>query len=146
MKIGSRGEFLEHYILLPPTTFSDSRGFFLLNTDLTVTLYLSQSVDVLYSFFYFDSIDTLFCFSVFVFVSFFRFLLFYSFPVPCVPFFQVAIIAGNFELAELIKNHKETDIGKRQRHIFSFLFYPPGLSPHPPESFRGSVSNPPPVA
>ncbi|TRY75988.1 hypothetical protein DNTS_010894 [Danionella cerebrum] len=25
--------------------------------------------------------------------------------------FQVAIIAGNFELAELIKNHKETDIG-----------------------------------
>ncbi|KAK6319846.1 hypothetical protein J4Q44_G00089530 [Coregonus suidteri] len=26
--------------------------------------------------------------------------------------FQVAIIAGNFELAELIKNHKETDIGK----------------------------------
>lgn len=144
MKIGSRREFLEHYILLPPTTFSDSRGFFfLLNTDLTVTLYLSQSVDVLYSFFYFDSIDTLFCF---VFVSFFRFLLFYSFPVPCVPFFQVAIIAGNFELAELIKNHKETDIGKRKKHIFSFLFYPPSLSPHPPESFRGSVSNPPPVA
>lgn len=27
---------------------------------------------------------------------------------------QVAIIAGNFELAELIKNHKETDIGKWQ--------------------------------
>lgn len=27
-------------------------------------------------------------------------------------FLQVAIIAGNFELAELIKNHKETDIGK----------------------------------
>lgn len=26
--------------------------------------------------------------------------------------FQVAIIAGNFELAEYIKNHKETDIGK----------------------------------
>ncbi|GLD71942.1 SH3 and multiple ankyrin repeat domains protein 3-like protein, partial [Lates japonicus] len=26
--------------------------------------------------------------------------------------FQVAIIAGNFELAELIKNHKETDIGE----------------------------------
>lgn len=25
---------------------------------------------------------------------------------------QVAIIAGNFELAELIKNHKETDIGE----------------------------------
>lgn len=25
---------------------------------------------------------------------------------------QVAIIAGNFELAEYIKNHKETDIGE----------------------------------
>lgn len=25
---------------------------------------------------------------------------------------QVAIIAGNFELAELVKNHKETDIGE----------------------------------
>lgn len=25
---------------------------------------------------------------------------------------QVAIIAGNFELAELIKNHKESDIGE----------------------------------
>lgn len=25
---------------------------------------------------------------------------------------QVAIIAGNFELAELIKNHKATDIGE----------------------------------
>lgn len=28
---------------------------------------------------------------------------------------QVAIIAGNFELAELIKNHKETDIGEWAR-------------------------------
>lgn len=28
---------------------------------------------------------------------------------PC-PVLQVAIIAGNFELAEYIKNHKETDI------------------------------------
>ena len=27
------------------------------------------------------------------------------------PVLQVAIIAGNFELAEYIKNHKETDIG-----------------------------------
>lgn len=30
---------------------------------------------------------------------------------PC-PLLQVAIIAGNFELAEYIKNHKETDIGE----------------------------------
>lgn len=30
----------------------------------------------------------------------------------CLFSLQVAIIAGNFELAELIKNHKETDIGK----------------------------------
>lgn len=27
-------------------------------------------------------------------------------------FLKVAIIAGNFELAEIIKNHKDTDIGK----------------------------------
>lgn len=30
---------------------------------------------------------------------------------PC-PLLQVAIIAGNFELAEYIKSHKETDIGR----------------------------------
>lgn len=30
----------------------------------------------------------------------------------CCSRLQVAIIAGNFELAELIKNHKETDIGE----------------------------------
>lgn len=28
------------------------------------------------------------------------------------PVLQVAIIAGNFELAEYIKSHKETDIGE----------------------------------
>lgn len=28
------------------------------------------------------------------------------------PLLQVAVIAGNFELAEYIKSHKETDIGK----------------------------------
>lgn len=33
---------------------------------------------------------------------------------PC-PLLQVAIIAGNFELAEYIKNHKETDIGEYAR-------------------------------
>jgi len=30
----------------------------------------------------------------------------------CVFFSKVAIIAGNFELAESIKNHKDADIGK----------------------------------
>lgn len=30
---------------------------------------------------------------------------------------QVAIIAGNFELAEYIKNHKETDIGEWARRV-----------------------------
>lgn len=28
------------------------------------------------------------------------------------PLFQVAIIAGNFELAEVIKTHKESDVGE----------------------------------
>lgn len=33
------------------------------------------------------------------------------------PFPQVAIVAGNFELAEVIKTHKDSDVGE---------FYPPG--------------------
>lgn len=32
-------------------------------------------------------------------------------PVP--PFLQVAVIAGNFELGELIRNHREQDVGER---------------------------------
>lgn len=38
----------------------------------------------------------------------------FSRPLPLPPrlCLQVAIIAGNFELAELIKNHKQTDIGE----------------------------------
>lgn len=28
------------------------------------------------------------------------------------PFSQVAIIAGNFELAEVIKTHKDSDVGE----------------------------------
>lgn len=38
---------------------------------------------------------------------------------------QVAIIAGNFELAELIKNHKDSDIGESGSFHFvpaEFLF------------------------
>lgn len=31
------------------------------------------------------------------------------------PLLQVAIIAGNFELAEYIKSHKETDVGEWAR-------------------------------
>lgn len=33
-------------------------------------------------------------------------------------FLKVAIIAGNFELAEFIKNHKDTDIGKLDKLNF----------------------------
>lgn len=32
--------------------------------------------------------------------------------VTACPLLQVAVIAGNFELAEYIKSHKETDIGR----------------------------------
>ena len=48
-------------------------------------------------------------------------------------FLQVAIIAGNFELAELVKNHKETDIGKQQSSSSSFplLLIHPSISPSP---------------
>lgn len=34
---------------------------------------------------------------------------------------QVAIIAGNFELAEYIKNHKETDVGEWARRGWLWL-------------------------
>lgn len=40
----------------------------------------------------------------------------------------MAIIAGNFELAELIKTHKETDIGEftsSNVHLFFLLTHPP---------------------
>jgi hypothetical protein len=38
-------------------------------------------------------------------------------PLPLIPLIsppnhKVAIIAGNFELAELVKNHTETDVGE----------------------------------
>lgn len=34
-------------------------------------------------------------------------------PTPSLhPFLQVAVIAGNFELGELIRNHREQDVGK----------------------------------
>lgn len=64
---------------------------------------------------------------------------------------QVAIIAGNFELAELIKNHKEKDIGKKQSSSSSFLLLHPPFIPHLffsrpasfPESRSGYISNPP---
>lgn len=36
-------------------------------------------------------------------------------PVTRLPLLQVAIIAGNFELAEYIKSHKETDVGEWAR-------------------------------
>ena len=32
------------------------------------------------------------------------------------PSFQVAVIAGNLELAEVIQSHKQEDIGKRDPH------------------------------
>lgn len=41
-------------------------------------------------------------------------------------FFKVAIIAGNFELAEFIKNHKDADIGKLDYCTFpdvSLIFF-----------------------
>lgn len=44
--------------------------------------------------------------------------------------FQVAIIAGNFELAEIIKTHKESDVGELDFSRFSrFSPFPwiPGL-------------------
>ncbi|TWW67582.1 hypothetical protein D4764_02G0006230 [Takifugu flavidus] len=44
------------------------------------------------------------------------------------PLQPVAIIAGNFELAELIKTHKETDIGEFSAsivHLFFLLTRPP---------------------
>lgn len=34
-------------------------------------------------------------------------------PPPCAPSFQVAVIAGNFELGELIRNHREQDVGEQ---------------------------------
>jgi len=63
---------------------------------------------------------------------------------------QVAIIAGNFELAELIKNHKDSDIGESQSSRFSLHLYHL-LIPHLffqshqaciPESHLGYISNP----
>ncbi|RXM36935.1 SH3 and multiple ankyrin repeat domains protein 3 [Acipenser ruthenus] len=33
--------------------------------------------------------------------------------------FQVAIIAGNFDLAEIIKNHKETDVGSKLNYLYA---------------------------
>lgn len=119
MKIGSRGEFLEHYILLPPEIAQQrsvtAEVFFAKHR--FDCHFISEPVCWrLVQFFYFDSIDTLFCFVLFLFRSLdFYFFIHFLFPVS---FFQVAIIAGNFELAELIKNHKETDIGKRQRYYF----------------------------
>lgn len=53
----------------------------------------------------------------------------------CCPL-QVAIIAGNFELAELIKNHKDSDIGESG----SFHFVP---AESLPQSHSGYISNPP---
>lgn len=38
------------------------------------------------------------------------------FPLFCSP--KVAIIAGNFELAEFIKNHKDDSIGKSEQLTF----------------------------
>lgn len=37
--------------------------------------------------------------------------------------FQVAIIAGNFELAEIIKTHKESDVGELDFSRFSRFFF-----------------------
>lgn len=36
----------------------------------------------------------------------------FPFSAPSLPNFQVAIIAGNFDLAEIIKVHKASDVGK----------------------------------
>lgn len=60
---------------------------------------------------------------------------------PC-PLLQVAIIAGNFELAEYIKNHKETDIGEwaRGRRAPSGGRTLPASS-HPHETGPGPVFN-----
>lgn len=40
--------------------------------------------------------------------------------------FQVAIIAGNFELAEIIKTHKESDVG--ELHLFFLSSFLPFLT------------------
>lgn len=50
---------------------------------------------------------------------------------PC-PLLQVAIIAGNFELAEYIKSHKETDIGRWARARARAGAARPGLAEQAP--------------
>uniref|UniRef100_A0A8C4GNS9 SH3 and multiple ankyrin repeat domains 1 n=1 Tax=Dicentrarchus labrax TaxID=13489 RepID=A0A8C4GNS9_DICLA len=47
--------------------------------------------------------------------------------------FQVAVMSGHFELGEIIKNHRDTDVGKQLRSSF-----------HGPLVFKIGVVNPPP--
>lgn len=53
--------------------------------------------------------------------------MFAPFPVLSFPNLQVAIIAGNFDLAEIIKVHKVSDVGKLTGvvvyHQASSVFY-----------------------
>lgn len=37
--------------------------------------------------------------------------------------YQVAVIAGNMELAEIIQNYKQDDVGKFTKKNFSFFFF-----------------------
>lgn len=38
-------------------------------------------------------------------------------------FNQVAVMSGHFELGEIIKNHRDTDVGKKGNSIFMLIFY-----------------------
>lgn len=44
-------------------------------------------------------------------------------PCPSDFCLQLAIVSGNFELGEIIKNHKDSDVGKRLHHAVSSVLF-----------------------